>query len=62
MLLGSLELMVLYEMRLPPYTGPIAVGRPFPAFKARLADGTPFAQHDLAGDRRTALVFFRGRW
>ena len=61
-LLGGLELVALNAMRLPPYTGPIAVGRPFPAFEARRADGTPFTQDDLAGDRRTVLVFFRGRW
>jgi hypothetical protein len=60
--LGGFEVMALNAMRLPPYTGPVAVGRPFPAFEARLADGTPFTQADLAGDRHTALVFFRGRW
>ena len=62
LLLGGLELAALNAMRLPPYRGPIAVGRPFPAFEARLADGTPFTQANLAGDRHTALVFFRGRW
>jgi peroxiredoxin len=54
--------MALNAMRLPPYTGPIAVRRPFPAFDARLADGTPFTQDDLAGNRHAVLVFFRGRW
>jgi hypothetical protein len=62
MLLASLECMALYAMRLPPYRGPIAVGRPFPAFEARRADGTPFTQGDLIGDRHHAMVFFRGRW
>ena len=61
-LLVSLELTALYAMRLPRYSGPIAVGRPFPAFEAKLADGTSFTQGNLAGDRDTALVFFRGRW
>lgn len=61
-LLGSFELMALNAMRLPPYTGPIAVGRPFPAFEARTADDKPFTQQDLAGDWNTVLVFFRGRW
>jgi hypothetical protein len=60
--LGGFEVMALNAMRLPPYTGPVAVGRPFPAFEAKRADGTPFTQADLAGDRDTALVFFRGRW
>jgi hypothetical protein len=61
-LLGGFEVMALNAMRLPPYSGPVAVGRPFPAFEARLADGTPFTQADLVGDRHTAMVFFRGRW
>ena len=61
-LLGGFEVMALNAMRLPPYTGPVAVGRPYPAFEARLADGTPFTQADLAGASHTALVFFRGRW
>jgi hypothetical protein len=61
-LLASFEVMALTAMRLPPYTGPIAVGRPFPAFEAKLADGSPFTQADLAGDRHTVMVFFRGRW
>lgn len=61
-LLAGAEMAALNAMRLPPYTGPIAVGRPFPAFEAKLADGTPFTQDDLAGDRHSVLVFFRGRW
>ena len=61
-LLAGAELAALNAMRLPPYSGPIAVGRPFPAFEARLADGKAFTQDDLAGDRHTVLVFFRGRW
>ena len=61
-LLGGFELMALNAMRLPPYRGPIAVGRPFPAFEAKRADGTPFTQDDLAGDRHAVLVVFRGRW
>jgi hypothetical protein len=61
-LLAGFELLALNAMRLPPYTGPIAEGRPFPAFEARRADGTPFTQDDLIGDQHQALVFFRGRW
>jgi hypothetical protein len=48
--------------KLPPYTGPVAAGRPFPAFTVRRADGTPFTEKDLHGDRDTVLVFFRGWW
>src|SRR5262245_12342318 len=61
-LLAGAELAALYAMRLPPYVGPIAVGRPFPAFETKRADGTPFTQDDLTGDRHHVLVFFRGRW
>jgi hypothetical protein len=62
MLLSGAELAALYAMRLPPYAGPIAVGRPFPAFEAKRADGRTFTQNDLIGDQHHALVFFRGRW
>ena len=62
LLLGGFEAMALLSMRLPRYTGPVAVGKPFPAFEARLADGSPFTQANLAGDRDTVMVFFRGRW
>jgi hypothetical protein len=48
--------------RLPAYTGPVAVGRPFPAFQTVRADGTPFTDRDLQGDKNTVMVFFRGRW
>jgi hypothetical protein len=61
-LLSAAEVAALGALRLPRYAGPIAVGRPFPTFEARRADGEPFTQRDLAGDRHTVLVFFRGRW
>ncbi len=61
-LLGGLELTALNAMRLPPYAGPVAVGRPFPAFEAKLADGKTLTQANLAGAGVTAMVFFRGRW
>jgi hypothetical protein len=62
LLLTGAELALLYAMRLPPYTGPIAVGQAFPAFEAKLADGTLFTQRDLRGEQNNVLVFFRGRW
>ncbi len=61
-LLAGAECAGLYAVRLPAYTGPIAVGRPFPAFATLRSDGTPFTQRDLAGDLNNVLVFFRGRW
>jgi hypothetical protein len=62
LLLGGFEVMALNSIRLPRYTGPVAVGKPFPAFEAKLADGSSFTQASLAGDRDTVMVFFRGRW
>lgn len=62
LLLAAFELTAFYLVRLPPYTGPIAAGRPFPAFEAKRADGTPFTQNELIGDQNHVLVFFRGRW
>jgi hypothetical protein len=47
---------------LPAYSGPVAAGRSFPAFATTLADGSPFTQENLGGDKNTVLVFFRGRW
>jgi hypothetical protein len=61
-LLTAAEIGMLSMLRLPVYSGPITVGRPFPAFESSRADGTPFAQADLAGGQNTVLVFFRGRW
>jgi hypothetical protein len=49
-------------VRLPSYAGPVVSGESFPDFRATRADGTPFSRADLAGDRATALVFFRGHW
>jgi len=62
LLLGGFEVMALNSLRLPRYTGPVAVGKPFPAFEAKRADGSAFTQASLAGDRDTVMVFFRGRW
>ena len=61
-LLAGLEWSVFWTTKLPPYSGPVAVGQPFPSFTTTLADGTQFTQADLAGPQATAMVFFRGRW
>jgi hypothetical protein len=52
----------LLAARLPAYAGPVAVEKPFPAFKTARSDGTEFTQRDLEGDQNSVLVFFRGRW
>ena len=53
---------LLYASKVPAYAGPVAVGQPFPAFATTFADGSPFTQADLLGERNTVMVFFRGRW
>jgi hypothetical protein len=61
-LLTGAELAFLFSVRLPSYTGPIAVGKPFPAFETARSDGVVFGQRDLTGEQNNVLVFFRGRW
>ena len=61
-LLAGAEWALLLAFRLPPYTGPVAVGQPLPPFTTTWADGTPLVPHDLQGDQNHVLVFFRGRW
>jgi hypothetical protein len=60
--LAGLEGFFLFATRLPAYTGPVAVGKPFPAFSTLRADGKPFTQANLQGEKGTVMVFFRGRW
>ena len=62
MFVASAEWFFMLGEPLPPYTGPVAVGQPFPAFATVRADGTPFTQRDLEGDQDNVLVFFRGHW
>ena len=38
------------------------LGDTFPALEGVLADGTPFRVPEDLGDRRTALLFYRGHW
>ncbi|MFO0811416.1 MAG: hypothetical protein U0746_22530 [Gemmataceae bacterium] len=61
-LLASAEWLLVAKLSvLPTYAGP-GTGQPFPAFAARFADGTPFTEANLKGDKETILIFFRGRW
>jgi hypothetical protein len=62
LLCASEWFMVLIGGRTPVYAGPAMPGHKLPAFAARLADGTPFTDSDLAKGVPTVLVFFRGRW
>jgi 4-amino-4-deoxy-L-arabinose transferase-like glycosyltransferase len=62
LLLTGAEWTMLLATRLPPYTGPVAVGQAFPTFATKRADGKLFTQADLLGDQTNVLVFFRGRW
>jgi hypothetical protein len=54
--------MLLVSSRVPPYTGPIAAGKPFPPFATSRADGRAFTERDLEGEQENVLVSFRGRW
>lgn len=60
--LAGAEWMFMFQMRLPAYTGPVVSGEPFPDFTTMRADGEPFTRRDLVNDRKTVMVFFRGRW
>jgi hypothetical protein len=62
LLVASMEWTYVLATRLPPYSGPATVGRPLAQFSTSRADGTPFTDQDLQGDRNHAMVFFRGRW
>jgi hypothetical protein len=53
---------LLSYTRLPSATGRVVADRQLPDFTAHRADGKPFTQEDLKGDKDTILVFFRGRW
>lgn len=61
-LVAAAECLLLFATRLPPYTGPVAIGKPFPAFLTTRADGMAFTDRDLPGSHTTVLTFFRGRW
>jgi hypothetical protein len=62
LLAGAEWMFLLVAVRLPPYTGPVAVGQSFPSFSTLRADNSPFTQRDLEGGPNHVLVFFRGRW
>lgn len=62
LLVAGAAWMFVLVTQLPPYTGPVALGQPFPAFATAHSDGHPFTQDDLQGDQNSVLVFFRGRW
>jgi hypothetical protein len=62
LLLAGAAWTFLLATRLPAYTGPVAAGKPFPAFTTLQADGSAFTQRDLEGGPNSVLVFFRGRW
>jgi hypothetical protein len=55
-------LLLLVGLSAPPYTGSAEVGKAFPEFETKLADGTGFSRVNLTGGQNTVLIFFRGRW
>jgi hypothetical protein len=58
---AAVWVMLLVVFALPPYTGPVKAGQPFPEFATTLADGSSFTQNDLKGEQNTAMFFFNGR-
>ena len=62
LLLAGGEWAMMLSMKVPAYTGPVAVGKPLPVFKTLRADGAAFANANLVNDKNTVLVFFRGHW
>jgi hypothetical protein len=62
LLLAGMEWTFVLATRLPPYSGPAAIGQPLARFSTTRADGSTFTDQDLKGDRNHAIVFFRGRW
>src|SRR4051794_6795167 len=56
--IAAVSWMLVLGTRAPAYDGPVRVGEPFPAFTTARADGTPFTEADLRGDRENVLVFF----
>jgi hypothetical protein len=54
---------LLSMAKVPAYDGPVATGKPFPAFRTTVAnDGSTFDQDSLKGEENTVMVFFRGHW
>jgi peroxiredoxin len=60
--LACFEWFLMSATRLPDYQGPLAAGGSLPAFHATLADGTPIDESYFRQNRKTAIVFFQGRW
>ena len=57
------ELLFLFSFtKLPAYAGPAVAGQQFPQFTTKFASNTPFSNNDFVGDKRTALIFYRGHW
>ena len=42
--------------------GKLNLGDTFPTLEGVLGDGAPFRIPDDLGERRTALLFYRGHW
>jgi hypothetical protein len=59
---GALWFMLLYGMNTPPYTGPATPRNPVPTMTAKLADGRPFSNADLADGKPSVMLFYRGLW
>lgn len=61
MLVAELLLLFSYT-KLPAYAGPAVAGQQFPQFATKFANNTVFSNRDFVGDKKTALIFYRGHW
>jgi hypothetical protein len=62
LLCGAVWFLLGVMTKTPPYTGPAQVGQKVPAFQASFADGKAFTQGDLESGKKSALIFYRGKW
>ena len=60
-ILAGLSWTFIITTKAPPYSGPVVVGKPIPAFSTVRVGGAAFTQRDLEG-QRSVLISFRGRW
>jgi hypothetical protein len=63
LVLCGLEWYFMVEFaKTPVYSGPAKIGQKLPALHASFADGKDFTQGDLEKGKRSAIIFFRGKW
>ncbi len=54
--------MLSFGLGVEAYDGPIAVGKPLPAFEAQDPDGKVFGRKELVARGPQLVIAFRGSW